>query len=58
MDGCPEEYRLNLFHVSNTMCEIFTLKKFKTDFKDRYIPNKKFDVEISRHYLKNFENRL
>jgi len=58
MDGCPEEYRLNLFHVSNTMCAIFTLKKFKTGYKDSYIPNKKFNVEISGHYLKDFENRL
>lgn len=48
LDGCPEEKRKNLYHVSNTMCAIYTVESYKTrqiEFPD--IPNKSFRVEIS-----------
>jgi predicted O-methyltransferase YrrM len=48
LDGCPEEERTKLYHVSNTMCAIYTVGTYKT----RYItfpevPDKSFRVEIS-----------
>jgi predicted O-methyltransferase YrrM len=32
LDGCPPEFRKNLFHVSNTLCALFTRKKYNAQF--------------------------
>jgi len=32
LDGCPAEFRNNLYHVSNTLCAVFTKKKYATQF--------------------------
>ncbi|MBC7554566.1 MAG: class I SAM-dependent methyltransferase [Taibaiella sp.] len=47
MDSTPEEYRKNLYHVSNTMCAVFIRGNFKTT-KLKYLdmPNKAFQVEV------------
>ncbi len=34
LDGIPQEYKDNLYHVSNTMCAIFTRKKYATSTKE------------------------
>lgn len=48
LDGCPEEKRNNLYHVSNTICAIYTNGKFKTRFVTfPQIPNKSFTVKLS-----------
>lgn len=48
LDGCPEEKRNNLYHVSNTVCAMYMKGKFKTTFEAfPQIPNKKFAVMIS-----------
>jgi hypothetical protein len=52
LDGCPEEKRGNLFHVSNTNCAIYTEEKFETSFATYpQNPDKKFTVTISTSKL-------
>lgn len=34
LDGLPQKYKNNLYHVSNTMCAIFTRKKHPTSTKE------------------------
>ena len=47
LDGCPEEKRQYLYHVSNTLCAVYTGKKIESDYLTPYrLPNKKFIVEI------------
>lgn len=48
LDGCSESKRKYLYHVSNTMCAIYTKKSYpvsKISFPS--IPNKKFTVNVS-----------
>ena len=48
LDGCPPEYRDNLYHVSNTKCALFIKGDFNSEFvvfPD--IPDKIFTVHIS-----------
>lgn len=48
MDGCPKEKLKNLYHVSNTMCAIYTNERFETTITEYpQIPNKKFTVRLS-----------
>ena len=45
LDGIPLEFQDNLYHVSNTMCAIYTKKKLKTSvFEAIATPNKIFTV--------------
>ncbi len=45
--GCPEEFRTNLYHVSNTLCAIFTREKYPEKFsKFPEIPNKVFEMTM------------
>lgn len=48
LDGAPAEKRKNIYHLSNTLCAVYTTKKIKTS-KLEYptIPNKNFRVKIS-----------
>ena len=47
LDGIPSECRNNLYHVSNTMCAIFTKEEFKTSMLQAPMtPNKKFRIKI------------
>lgn len=48
LDGIPEKYKDHLYHVSNTMCAVFTMKKYKTkNFTTPQVPNKVFELEIT-----------
>lgn len=48
LDGCPEEERNNLYHISNTLCAIYINGKFKTTFVTfPQTPNKSFTIKIS-----------
>jgi predicted O-methyltransferase YrrM len=48
LDGAPSEYRSNIYHVSNTMCALFTKKKVKTYSQPAFQrPDKTFTVNIS-----------
>jgi len=48
LDGAPAEKRKNIYHLSNTLCAVYTTKNVKTS-KLEYptIPNKNFRVKIS-----------
>lgn len=47
LDGCPKEHLKNLYHVSNTMCLVYTNKKILSKEIPSEIPNKIFSVDIS-----------
>ena len=47
MEGCPPQFRNNIYHVSNTLCAIFIRGQFNPkvcEFPE--IPNKAFTVDI------------
>ncbi|HTA82681.1 MAG TPA: class I SAM-dependent methyltransferase [Bacteroidia bacterium] len=47
MDGIPAELRKNLYHVSNTMCAIYTTRQLSaTDLTKTRIPSTKFKVSV------------
>lgn len=47
VDGTPAELRQHLYHVSNTLCAIFTKKAYPaTTIKPPVIPDKKFTVHL------------
>jgi hypothetical protein len=47
LDGTPEEKRKNIYSISNTLCAIYSTKKFQTGKLDHpTYPNKKFDVAM------------
>lgn len=48
LDGAPVDKKKNIFHISNSLCAIYTTKKFNTN-KLEYptVPNKNFRVKIS-----------
>ncbi len=52
LDGAPAEKRKNIYHLSNTLCAVYTTKNVKTS-KLEYptIPNKNFKVKISAENL-------
>lgn len=53
LDGIPAEHKKHLYHVSNTMCAIYTKEKYKTNkFTSPIIPNKNFELEIMCKPLK------
>ncbi len=48
LDGCPAEFRSNLFHVSNTLCAIFTQKKYTAhSFVPFSTPDQVFELTIT-----------
>jgi len=52
IDGTPGKYMKNLFHVSNTMCAIFTSKKYSVSFlKDKKEPSALFSLNIKAKKL-------
>lgn len=47
LDGCPGQYRDNLYCVSNTLCAIFTRKNYPATFNEQHAnPNKVFSITI------------
>ena len=52
MDGLPPEEHRNLYHVSNTLCAIYTRKKLSATYQEFAItPDKFFEVTIRAHKL-------
>jgi hypothetical protein len=52
LEGTPEAYRKNLYHVSNTMCAVFMRGKFATTYlASQPFPNKTFKVTIEAKKL-------
>ena len=48
LDGVPQEFHKNLYHVSNTMCAVFIRGDFKTFMaQEASYPNKVFKVEVT-----------
>jgi len=48
LDGCPADKRASLYHVSNTLCAVYTGGKFETGFEAfPRVPDKRFTVAIS-----------
>ncbi len=47
LDGCPEQERSHLYHISNTLCAIYTKEEIRAAFTAYpQIPNKSFEVKI------------
>ncbi len=47
LDGCPENKRKNLYHISNTMCAVYSTKAFNTSYPIfPAMPNKVFSLDI------------
>ncbi len=47
LEGTPEAYRKNLYHVSNTMCAVFMRGKFPTYYTNlKQFPNKTFKIAV------------
>jgi len=52
IDGTPKKYRKNLFHVSNTMCAMFTTRQYPVYFlKDKAAPTVAFTINIKANRL-------
>lgn len=50
LDGVPEKYRQNLYHVPNTMCAVFIRGDFETsEFVSPIRPEESFKVTIESH---------
>jgi predicted O-methyltransferase YrrM len=48
IDGAPIDKRGKIYHVSNTICSVYTNKKFDISFpKSTDVPNKTFAINIS-----------
>jgi hypothetical protein len=46
-DGCPPEKMKNIYHVSNTLCAIFTTEALQADLKPYpQVPDKTFTVHV------------
>jgi predicted O-methyltransferase YrrM len=53
LEGTPELYRKNLYHVANTKCAVFSLKPFYAVVKERPMkPDKFFSIEAKVSALK------
>ena len=47
-DGCPPETIKNIYHVSNTLCAIFTMEALQADLKPYpQVPDKTFTVHVA-----------
>ena len=52
LDGTPQEFKQNLYQVSNTLCAIFIRGDFTTsEFKTPITPNKRFKIKIETKNL-------
>jgi len=52
LDGCPEEKRKNIYHVSNTLCAFYTNKSLKTSvLKQNQKPDKYFSLHLKAHKI-------
>ncbi len=52
IEGTPKKYRENLFHVSNTMCAIFTTKDYPVYWlKDKLLPSVSFTINIKANKI-------
>jgi len=52
IDGTPKKYRKNLFHVTNTMCAMFTTRQYPVSFlKDKAAPTVAFTINIKANRL-------
>jgi hypothetical protein len=52
IDGAPQEKRNKIYHISNTICSIFTNQKFITSYpKPSDLPNKTFRISISANKI-------
>jgi len=48
IDGSPDDKRNKIYHISNSICSIFTNQKFNTSFpKSTDFPNKTFNISLS-----------
>jgi hypothetical protein len=48
LDGCPENKRANLYHISNTLLAVYMQDYFPAAFRNfPQVPNKKFTITIS-----------
>lgn len=48
LDGAPEQERSRLYHVSNTLCALYTRSQYPTSFVEHpAIPNKVFSVRVA-----------
>ena len=49
-EGTPKKYRSKLYHISNSLCAIYTQEKYlSSSFDDLLFPSKNFKVEISAY---------
>ena len=51
LDGCNKEQISHLYHVSNTMCAIYTRKNMKISKENFFLPSKNFEIQISTKQL-------
>ena len=52
MDGCPDLYKGHLYHVSNTLCAIFTRRNYQAKFVEAHDkPTIVFDVKLTGHRI-------
>jgi predicted O-methyltransferase YrrM len=52
LDGCPTECREKIYHVSNTLCALFTNEKVKTTvLNPNEKPDKYFSVHLKAHKI-------
>ena len=48
LDGCSSKFHPNIYHVSNTLCAIYTTGSYRTTFPIfPQLPNKYFSIQIS-----------
>jgi len=53
-EGTPKKYRDNLFHVSNSLCAIFTTKKYPVYKLNSFLPpSKTFNINIEAKKIVN-----
>ncbi len=53
LDGCPSQKEIqNIYHVSNTLCAIYTNQKFETKMTTfPTLPNKNFNIKLSASHI-------
>jgi len=56
VDAIPENRRNNIYHISNTLCSIYTNNKYKNSYpKPSDLPNKTFKINLSARKIENNE---
>ena len=46
IEGSPVEAKKKIYHISNSLCDIYTNQKIESSFPDPNIPTKKFSISI------------